>query len=169
MTPDGRIDPQPVTLDVVPVALVNDKAREDGLAAANGRDLVQERVTHVVRVAAIVFALLFVIRCLCGCSELAAIGEGAKTARDVAKLGCAILNGTDGSSADVLARTQDLQRAILEADAKKAIEKGADAAQVEEDRRTIAALADTLRIVSSGIVKAAGNGPARLPACPSQP
>ena len=64
MTNDGRIDPQPVTLDVVPVSMVEDEARREALAAANGRDLVQERVTRWMVVLAIVGLLAFVIACI---------------------------------------------------------------------------------------------------------
>ena len=51
---------------------------------------------------------------LLGCSPatLAAIGAGASTARDVAKAGCAILEGTDGTSADVLANGSAIKRKL---------------------------------------------------------
>lgn len=61
-----RIDMQPVTLDVVPVVLVTDKAREEGLGAANGRDLVLERINIVAGLAALVGLLVFVLACLMG-------------------------------------------------------------------------------------------------------
>ncbi len=68
MTHD-RIDPQPVTLDVRPIELYRDEpGRAEALGAANGRDLVGERVTRAVCLGAVVLALLFVARCLTGCS-----------------------------------------------------------------------------------------------------
>lgn len=169
MTNDGRIDPQPVTLDVVPVSMVEDKARREALAAANGRDLVQERVTQVVRFLAVVVALLAVVRLLCGCSpaSLAAIGAGASTARDVAKIGCAILSETDGSSAQVLAATEAMRREILTAQADAAKARGADAATIDALVRSVALLSETVRANASQVVTAAGNGPARLTPCPA--
>ena len=169
MTNDGRIDPQPVTLDVVPVSMVEDEARREALAAANGRDLVQERVTQVVRFLAVVVALLAVVRLLCGCSpaSLAAIGAGASTARDVAKIGCALLSETDGSSAQVLAATEAMRREILTAQADAAKARGADAATIDALVRSVALLSETVRANASQVVTAAGNGPARITPCPA--
>jgi hypothetical protein len=167
VTNDGRIDPQPVTLDVVPVSMVEDKARREALAAANGRDLVQERVTQVVRFLAVVVALLAVVRLLCGCSpaSLAAIGAGASTARDVAKIGCAILSETDGSSADVLAATARVQRQVLEAQAEAAKQRGANREEIDALLRTIAALSRLIEVRALDVVRAAGDGPARMAPC----
>ena len=168
MTNDGRIDPQPVTLDVVPVSMVEDEARREALAAANGRDLVQERVTQVVRFLAVVVALLAVVRLLCGCSpaSLAAIGAGASTARDVAKIGCAILSETDGSSAQVLAATEAMRREILTAQADAAKARGADAATIDALVRSVALLSETVRANAAQVLEASGNGPARITPCP---
>ena len=169
MTHNRRIDPQPVTLDVVPVSMVEDDARREALAAANGRDLVQERVTQVVRFLAVLVALLAVVRLLCGCSpaSLAAIGAGASTARDVAKIGCAILSETDGSSAQVLEATEAMRREILTAQADAAKVRGADAATIDALVRSVALLSETVRANASQVVTAAGNGPARLTPCPA--
>ena len=162
MTNDGRIDPQPVTLDVLPVSMVEDEARREALAAANGRDLVQERVTQVVCFLAVVVALLAVVRLLCGCSpaSLAAMGTGASTARDVAKIGCAILSETDGSSAQVLAATEAMRREILTAQADAAKARGADAATIDALVRSVALLSETVRANASQVLEASGNGPA---------
>jgi hypothetical protein len=54
-------------LRFAPVETIDDPLRRDALAAAQGRDLVQERVTRWMVFAAIVGALLFVLRCLVGC------------------------------------------------------------------------------------------------------
>jgi len=86
VTPDGRIDPQPVTLDVVPVTMVEDATRREALAAANGRDLVQERVSQVVRFLGVVVLLLAIVRCLVGCAALERAVPGVAVARDVAKV-----------------------------------------------------------------------------------
>lgn len=160
-----RIASQPVTLAIVPVELQDDPARAEALAASNGRDLSRERVTRTAITIAFFVVVLAVTRCLLGCAALAGAGPALQTARDVAKTGCAILAASDGSSADVLARTQDLQRAILATAAQDATAKGADVARVEQDMKTIAVLADALRTVSLAIVQAAGNGPAKLPPC----
>ena len=169
MTNDGRIDPQPVTLDVVPVSMVEDEARREALAAANGRDLVQERVTQVVRFLAVVVALLAVVRLLCGCSpaSLAAIGAGASTARDVAKIGCAILSETDGSSAQVLAATEAMRREILTAQADAAKARGADAATIDALVRSVVVLSEVVKANASQVLEASGNGPARITPCPA--
>ena len=63
-----RIDPQPVTLDVRPIELQDEPGRADALAAANGRDLVLERINLVAGLAALVGLLAFVAACLTGCS-----------------------------------------------------------------------------------------------------
>lgn len=171
MTPDGRIDPQPVTLDVVPVSMVEDDARREALAAANGRDLVQERVTQVVRFLAVLVALLAVVRLLCGCSpaSLAAIGAGASTARDVAKIGCAILSETDGSSAQVLEATEAMRREILTAQADAAKVRGADAATIDALVRSVALLSETVRANAGRVLEASGNGPAKITPCAVAP
>jgi hypothetical protein len=54
-------------LRFAPVETIDDPLRREALAAAQGRDLVQERVTRWMVFAAIVGALLFVLRCLVGC------------------------------------------------------------------------------------------------------
>ena len=54
-------------LRFAPVETIDDPLRREALAAAQGRDLVQERVTRWMVFAAIVGALLFVLRCLAGC------------------------------------------------------------------------------------------------------
>lgn len=150
---------------LIPCELVaRDPDTDRGLAVANGSSperLLTLRNALSVFVAVVVFIVLFLTS---GCAEFS---EGVKTARDVAKIGCAILEGTDGSTADVLARTQDVQKEILSASAKVAVENGADAARVEQDMKTIAALAETLRQVSSPVVQASGNGPVKLTPCPA--
>lgn len=54
-------------LRFAPVETIDDPLRRECLNAANGRDLVQERVTRWMVFAAIVGALAFVLRCLVGC------------------------------------------------------------------------------------------------------
>lgn len=163
MTHDGRIDPQPVTLDVVPVTMIENDTRREALAAANGRDLVQERVTQVVRFLGVVVLLLAAVRLLVGCTAL----EAARTAREVATVGCALLGAGDGSTADVLATTAKMQQALLEASAAAAKAHGADAATIDRLVASVAVLARTLEAASKPIVEAGGNAPARLPPCPA--
>lgn len=64
----SRIDLQPITLDVRPIELQDEPGRADALAAANGRDLVAERINIVAGLAALVGLLAFVAACLTGCS-----------------------------------------------------------------------------------------------------
>lgn len=133
-----------------------------GLAVANGASserLLTRRNAFIVFIGVVAFIALFLTS---GCAEL-------QTARDVAKIGCAILEGTDGTTRDVLDRTQDLQKELLDASAKVAVAHGADAARVEQDMKTIAALAETLRLVSSSVVQSSGNSPAKLVPCAPPP
>lgn len=167
MTHDGRIDPQPVTLDVVPVSMVEDATRREALAAANGRDLVQERVSQVVRFLGVVVLLLAIVRCLVGCAALERAVPAVGVAHDVAKVGCALLSASDGSSADVLAATANMQRAIVEAQADAAKQRGADQATIDALVRSIAVLSEVVRANAEKVVTAAGNGPAVLPVCPA--
>lgn len=142
--------------------LPRDPDTDRGLAVANGANperLFTLRTALSVFVAAVAFIALFLIS---GCAEFS---EGVRTARDVAKIGCAILEGTDGTTTDVLDRTQDLQKELLATSAKIAVAHVADAARVEQDMKTIAALAETLRFVSSNVVQASGNSPAKLVPC----
>lgn len=161
-----RIDMQPVTLDVVPVVLVTDKAREEGLAAANGRDLVQERVTQVVRLLAFVALLLFVVRALLGCAALDRAVPAFGVAHDAARVGCALLAASDGSSSEVLATTADMQRQILEAQADAAKQRGANRAEIEALQASVVALSAAVRANAEQILRASGDGPARLAPCP---
>lgn len=137
-----------------------------GLAVANGASserLLTRRNAFIVFIGVVAFIALFLTS---GCAEFS---EGVKTARDVAKIGCAILEGTDGTTKDVLDRTQELQKELLNASAKVAVAHGADAARVEQDMKTIAALAETLRLVSSSVVQSSGNSPAKLVPCAPPP
>jgi hypothetical protein len=59
-----RIDPQPVTLTIVPSELA--ERDEEALAAANGRDLLLERINAVAVIAGIVAALAFVLGAILG-------------------------------------------------------------------------------------------------------
>jgi hypothetical protein len=133
-----------------------------GLAVANGEN--PERLFTLRNALSVFIAVVaaFVLFLISGCAEFS---EGMKTARDAARIGCAILAGTDGTTKDLLNRTQDLQKEILDASAKIAVERGADAERVAQDMKTIAALAETLRLVSASVVQSSGNNPARLVPC----
>lgn len=166
---ERRIPPQPVTLSIVPVELHAPPETRDALLASNGVDLLARRMRRIAAVLAPVALLFMLARMLLGCSPatLAAIGAGASTARDVAKAGCAILESTDGTSADVLAATTAMQRAILEAQADAAKQRGADAATIDALVKSIAVLSEALKANAAQVVTAAGNGPAKLTPCPA--
>ena len=167
MTHD-RIDPQPVTLDVRPIELYRDEpGRAEALGAANGRDLVTERINIVAGLAAVVVALVFVLACLTGCAALERAVPAVGVAHEVAKAGCAILAASDGSSASVLAANQAMQRSIVEADARTAKDRGADAATIDALVRSIAILSETIKANATQVVQAAGNGPAVVAPCPA--
>jgi len=153
---------------VRPVELYRDEpGRAEALGAANGRDLVGVRVTRAVCFGAVVLALLFVARCLLGCAALEAAAPGLAVAHDVARAGCAILAASDGSSASVLAATANMQRSILEAEAERAKGRGVSAETVDGLVTTIAALSRVIEANALAVVKAGGNGPAAVPACPA--
>lgn len=144
-----------------------DEGTERGLLAANGANP-DRGLTIRDAFGVFVFIMLFVILFLVsGCSSLEALGEGARTARDIARIGCAVLEGTDGSTKDVLERTQALQRELLATAAKEAAAQGVSEERLQQDMRTIEALADTLRTVSLAVVQASGNAPAKLAPCPT--
>ena len=112
--------------------------------------------------------LILLLPLVLGCSpaSLAAIGAGASTARDVAKIGCALLSETDGSSAQVLAATEAMRREILTAQADAAKARGADAATIDALVRSVALLSETVRANAAQVLEASGNGPARITPCP---
>ena len=169
MTHD-RIDPQPVTLDVRPIELYRDEpGRAEALGAANGRDLVLERINIVAGLAAVVVALVFVLACLSGCAALERAVPAVGVAHDVAKIGCAILAASDGSSASVLDATSKMQRSILEAEAERAKGRGVSAETVDGLVTTIAALSRVIEANALRVVAAGGNGPAAVPACAVAP
>lgn len=116
-------------------------------------------LARALGLAVAVWVALHVVGC-------AALGPALTTARDVAKVGCAILQGTDGSSADVLASLAAMQRSIVEAQASDAAARGADKAAIAALLESTAKLAGAIAATSGQIVQAAGNGPARLQPCP---
>ena len=165
-----RLDPQPVTLDVRPIELYRDEpGRAEALGAANGRDLVLERINLVAGLAAVVVALVFVLACLTGCAALDRAVPALGVAHDVARAGCAILAASDGSAAAVLAANQAMQRQVLDAQAQAAIERGANKAEIEALQASVVVLSAAVRASAEQIVRAAGNGPAKLAPCPADP
>lgn len=158
-------------MTLTPCELVpRDDDTSRALDAANGyREgrALDRRDAIVAGFVVLAFVLLGIL--LSGCSSLAALGQGAATARDVAKAGCAILAATDGTTGDTLRATQELQREILTASAGAAVASGADPSAVERDMKTIATLAEALRLASSAIVQQGGTAPAKLPPCPGAP
>jgi MinD superfamily P-loop ATPase len=122
------------------------------------------RRLHVLHAAAMLLVAVGLARLVTGCSELGAIGTGIQTARDVAKVGCAILEGTDGSSADVLASLAAMQRAIVEAQATRAAEQDPQATAAM--LRTLAALAEGQAITARQLAALAGERPVKVEPCP---
>lgn len=181
MTPRRRTllvrDPPPVTITIrepsahalsfAPVETIEDPARHDreALAAADGADLVLRRWTRIGRYAVVALGLFLAARLLVGCTAL----EAAKTAREVATAGCALLGAGDGSTSDVLATTAKMQQALLEASAATAKANGADARTIDGLVASVAVLARTLEAASKPIVEAGGDAPAKLPPCPVAP
>ncbi len=161
--------PSSHVLAFAPVETIADPRRRDMLDAANGVDLTLRRWTRIARAVVVVVGLLVTVRLLVGCTELAAIGEGARTARDVAKMGCALLGAGDGSTADVLAATAKMQQALLEASATAAKANGADARTIDGLVESVAVLARTIEANARPVVEAGGNAPAKLPPCPAAP
>lgn len=181
MTPRRRTllvrDPPPVTITIrepsvhalsfAPVETIEDPARHDreALAAADGADLVLRRWTRIGRYAVVALGLFLAVRLLVGCTAL----EAAKTAREVAAAGCALLGAGDGSTASALAVTADVQKALFTNAADEAKRRGADAKTIDALALTAATLAEALRAASRPVVEAGGNAPAKLPPCPVAP
>lgn len=172
--PKPHDDPLPVVSDVrrrhvlnfAPVDMIDDPDRRAALLAASGVDLSQRRWTRRVVALACILGVLLVARLLLGCAALPAIGAGLSTAGEVAKIGCAMLGATDGSSASVLAANHAMDRAILESQAREAVARGADQKTVDALVASIAVLSAAVRANAEQVVIAAGNGPAKLPPCP---
>lgn len=106
-----RIDPQPVTLDVRPVDLLEDRARAEALAAANGDDLLRDRINRVATVAGLVVLLAFVVRCLTGCTPADWAAAQA-------------VGGTVGAAVDTFALVRAHQIEAKGAEASKAAAQG---------------------------------------------
>ena len=110
--------------------------------------------------------LVFLVPFLVGCAALDHAVPALGVAHDVARAGCAILAASDGSSADVLAATANMQRSILEAEAERAKGRGVSPETVDGLVATIAALSRVIEANALRVVAAGGNGPAVVPACP---
>jgi hypothetical protein len=159
--------PSRVELSLVPVDTLDDPARREALAAADGVDLVQRRWTRFLRYATGVLALYLLARLLVGCAALDRAVPALGVAHDVARAGCTILAASDGSSADVLAATSKMQRSILEAEAERAKGRGVSAETVDGLVTTIAALSRVIEANALRVVAAGGNGQARIEPCPA--
>jgi hypothetical protein len=107
---------------------------------------------------------------LAGCTPaaLAVLSTGAQTAEDVARVGCSLL-GSAQTPTDQLAAAAAFQRAITEALARGALERGASEAEVEAILRSMAALTEAIRAQSDRIGTLAGAGPVRVAPCPALP
>lgn len=169
-------DPPPVVIEIrepsshalqfAPVDTIDDPARRDRLAAANGVDLVKRKWTRIARYFVAAVAIYAAIHLLSGCAALEAAAPGLAVAHDVARAGCAILAASDGSSASVLAATSKMQRSILEAEAERAKGRGVSPETVDGLVATIAALSRVIEANALAVVKAGGNGPAQVAPCP---
>ena len=158
-------EPSAVALQLVPVDTIDDPARREALAAADGVDLVKRRWTRFLRYATGVLGLYLLARLLTGCAALDAAVPALGVAHDVARAGCALLAASDGSSASVLEATSKMQRSILEAEAERAKGRGVSPETVDGLVATIAALSRVIEANALRVVVAGGNGPAALPPC----
>ena len=168
-------DPPPVVIEIrepsthalsfVPVDTIDDPARRDRLAAANGVDLVKRKWTRIFAWLGLAVALWIALHLL-GCAALERAVPAMGVAHDIARAGCAILAASDGSSASVLEATSRMQRAVLEAEAERAKGRGVSAETVDGLVTTIAALSRVIEANALRVVAAGGNGPAAVPACP---
>lgn len=155
-------------LRVVPVSLLpRDPDETAALRSANGADLEGERNTRVIVRVFLAFAALLVVLFLAGCSSLAALGEGARTARDVARGACAILEASDGGSpAEVTAALAGALRDITAQQAASAARDEARAAEVRALVRVADASFAAAREASERIGTLAGSAPVVVPPCP---
>lgn len=160
-------EPSREVLTFAPVQTIEDPARADRLAAANGVDLVLRKWTRIGKWFALAVGVLVAVYLLTGCAALDRAVPAIGVAHDVAKAGCAILAATDGSSADMLAANQAMSRSIVEASAQTAKDRGADAATIDALVKSIAILSETVKANAVQVVQAAGNGPAKLAPCPA--
>lgn len=114
--------------------------------------------------------ILILLPFLCGCSArggLAGASAGLKTAEDVARTACRLLENTDGSPDAVLAAIADLQKQIVQARTKRALERGADAAAIDAMVASLAAMQASMVTVSGQIARLAGDAkPLNVQPCP---
>lgn len=139
-----RIDPQPVTLDVRPIELQDEPGRADALAAANGRDLVAERINLVAGLAALVGLLAFVAACLTGCSPAdwaaaQAVGGTVGAAVDTFALVRAEQIRAKGKEAESAAASGDTMGALRALSEAQALTTARTFEELLEVRRELAA------------------------------
>jgi biopolymer transport protein ExbB/TolQ len=153
------------TLQILPILLVDrDGDHADALRSANGADLQGEQSTRVIVRVFLAFALLLVALFLASCSSLAALGEGARTARDVARGACALLDAAEGGSpAEVTAALAGALRTITEQQATAAEARG-DREAVRALLRSAEASMLAARAAAEEIAKLAGGAPVACPA-----
>lgn len=157
-----------VRLDFPPVVLRSrDPDEHSALRSANGADLDGEHAARVIVRVFLAFVAVLVAVFLAGCSQLAALGEGARTARDVAKTACAVIAGTDGSPAEVTAALAAALRDIVAQQAIAAARDEAHRAEVAALRRVIEASFAATREASERIGTLAGAAPVVVPPCPT--
>jgi hypothetical protein len=153
-------------LEILPVNLIaRDPDEAAALRAANGADLDAESSTRRALVGFGVVLVALLASPLLGCSSLAALGEGARTARDVARGACALLDAAEGGSpAEVTAALAGALRTITE-------QQATAAAAREEHREEVLALVrladanlSAAREAAERIGKLAGGAPVACPA-----
>lgn len=156
-------------LRILPVLLIpRDPDERDAIRAAEGADLNGERAGRVVKGVFLAFVAVLVAVFLAGCSSLAALGEGARTARDVARGACAILEASDGGSpAEVTAALAGALRDITAQQAASAARDEARAAEVRALVRVADASFAAAREASERIGALAGTAPVVVPPCPA--
>lgn len=154
-------------LRILPVTLIpRDPDERDAIRAADGADLEGEHAARIVVRVFLAFVAVLVAVFLAGCSSLAALGEGARTARDVARGACAILEASNGGSpAEVSAALAGALRDITAQQAASAARDEARAAEVRALVRVTEASFAAVREASERIGALAGSAPVVVPPC----
>lgn len=156
-------------LRILPITLTpREPDDEAALRSANGADLEGEHSARIVVRVFVAFVAVLVAVFLAGCSSLAALGEGARTARDVARGACAILGASEGGSpAEVTAALAGAIRDIVAAQAEAAAKDEARREEVRALVRVADASFAAAREASERIGTLAGNAPIVVPPCPA--
>lgn len=102
-----------------------------------------------------------------GCSSLGAAVAGVQTAENIAKTACKLLESTNGDQDAVLAVLADLQKQIVQARARRAVERGANAATLAAMEESLSAMQASMAKMSGQISRLAGeDATVKVQPCP---